>query len=213
MNSFVYVIGYANCPVKVGITHSPQQRLANLQTACPMTLTLHHVYGLPHVAAPEVERACHEELKANRLRGEWFNVTAEQAIDVIERLAPPLVACIRAGTHKSVDLLGHLTATYQMSPWAEEAISYYRQRLGSASHADEIQQMNGIILRGAGMGGLQVFKTVVADGANLWVTLRRSPGVMKRAEASLALAINKLSDYVAADRESLLLDKILGNAA
>lgn len=71
----VYFIQHGETgPVKIGWTaDDPWGRLGALQTGNPVHLRL---LGVMFDADPEVEECLHEELAADRLRGEWFRPTA-----------------------------------------------------------------------------------------------------------------------------------------
>lgn len=61
---------------KIGISNKPEKRLATLQTGNSHPLRL--AYVLPGSEA--IERQLHENFRAERLSGEWFNHT--EAIDL-----------------------------------------------------------------------------------------------------------------------------------
>lgn len=82
--SYIYVIGREQGPVKVGVSDTPERRLASLQTGCPFELRLLHVQkmrGRKH--ALRHERDFHAIYEMYHLRGEWFRCDAEVAIDGI----------------------------------------------------------------------------------------------------------------------------------
>jgi hypothetical protein len=67
-DSYLYVIGGATGPVKLGRSRDPLRRLADLQLSSPIKLDL-------IVAVPEKifsEAAAHERFASQRLHGEWF---------------------------------------------------------------------------------------------------------------------------------------------
>ena len=58
-----------NGPIKIGYTiKNPKERMAELQTACPYKLVLLWIYK----GSDYTEASIHEELKHERIRGEWF---------------------------------------------------------------------------------------------------------------------------------------------
>jgi hypothetical protein len=62
-------------PVKVGISSSPEKRLATLQTANPKPLVLLCTFATPNREMAKVlESAFHEVRASDRLAGEWFNI-------------------------------------------------------------------------------------------------------------------------------------------
>jgi len=67
--------------VKVGVSHSPLQRLAALKTSCPMTpQRLAYAVTPTRSRAFRIERDLHKEMARWRNQGEWFRVEmAEKA--------------------------------------------------------------------------------------------------------------------------------------
>lgn len=81
---YVYVIGSAGHPVKIGIAINPERRLKALQTGCPHRLRLYTAVAVPEgCRARAVELACHKELVDHQTTGEWFDISAYEALEVI----------------------------------------------------------------------------------------------------------------------------------
>lgn len=84
---FVYVISHPNFPsyVKIGRACDPIARLANYQTGCPM-----RAYKLEGATfftnCHHTERKAHDVLDSCRMNGEWFCITAEEALKTINQL-------------------------------------------------------------------------------------------------------------------------------
>lgn len=83
--SYVYVIGTEDGPVKVGMSDSPQSRLASLQTGSAVKLNLLFArkardrdHALYH------ENMFHEVYAEHRMAGEWFDLPADEAIEGVE---------------------------------------------------------------------------------------------------------------------------------
>jgi predicted GIY-YIG superfamily endonuclease len=103
----IYLIGSDNSAIKIGYASNIKKRLASLQTGSPHELiVLWEFTGLTETEARKIERAAHEALKAKRLKGEWFDVTLDEAIDAVWSNINSRVysARILAG----FDLRGHL---------------------------------------------------------------------------------------------------------
>lgn len=82
----VYVIGAPNA-VKIGIAADPRDRVARLQTGADGKLELVKSWRLARRRdAFDVEREAHYQLRARRLRNEWFGVTAAEAIACIDTI-------------------------------------------------------------------------------------------------------------------------------
>lgn len=81
----VYVIAPPKArPVKIGIATDIYKRLSGLQVAHWEELTVHWIAwtkSLPH--ARNLEMGTHEIMKANRIRGEWFDVPESLAREAI----------------------------------------------------------------------------------------------------------------------------------
>jgi len=93
--SSVYVIG-ADRGVKIGRSQSPHERLKALQTASPLPLVLHHV-SVDTPLAAAIENLAHQYLAERRLEGEWFDVTATEAVGAIEWAISELDRRARSG--------------------------------------------------------------------------------------------------------------------
>jgi Meiotically up-regulated gene 113 len=82
----IYVMAYDcnSAPSKIGISRNVNQRLAELNAASPKQIIL--CWHEPILGkATELEKRCHRSLKKQRLNGEWFEVTPEEAIEIIKR--------------------------------------------------------------------------------------------------------------------------------
>jgi hypothetical protein len=82
---FVYLISpLVKWPCKIGVTHNVPKRLATLQAFHWEELKLFHCRLLHHPY--NAEAAIHRMLQDKRLRGEWFDVKIEEAIEAIESI-------------------------------------------------------------------------------------------------------------------------------
>lgn len=77
----VYVIGSDGGPQKIGITDNIESRLTTLQVGITERLRVVHYRERNQGDARLVERAAHMLLSAKRQKGEWFNISLEEAID------------------------------------------------------------------------------------------------------------------------------------
>lgn len=84
--SFVYVIGQADGPLKIGVSSDVEKRRKSLQTASHKDfLIIHLSRPMRRKDAFAVERDSHQQLAAHAVGGEWFSCTAEEARCAIER--------------------------------------------------------------------------------------------------------------------------------
>jgi hypothetical protein len=79
----LYVIGIDGGLLKLGIAKDPKRRLSALRAASGLDLRLLHSRELADDAW-KVEGHAHRLLNPNHVRGEWFSITAENAIAAID---------------------------------------------------------------------------------------------------------------------------------
>jgi hypothetical protein len=85
--STIYLIGPKGGPFTAG---SPEQRLRDLQTGCPVLLYLLFVVTVEQQGVGyKLERAVHYRLRHLRSHGEWFNVSEGEAKKVMRQAAEP----------------------------------------------------------------------------------------------------------------------------
>lgn len=85
----VYVVGgpKGKKPVKIGYAKDMTKRLAALQVGSPVELTVWgDISKLRRHEAQNIEREAHKLLSDRHVRGEWFDISAEEATDAIGRL-------------------------------------------------------------------------------------------------------------------------------
>lgn len=83
--NYIYAIGCESGPIKIGITNSLFSRLSSLQTGSFLQLWL--LYAMPCIDrdhALKHEKIIHDVLEENKIIGEWFNLTAPEAIEAIQ---------------------------------------------------------------------------------------------------------------------------------
>ena len=85
---FVYVMSYPRSEkVKIGHSLNPAARAASIGgTLAPETPVLEAYYWCSE-RREDVERKAHELEKENRHNGEWFTLSVERAMSVIEKAA------------------------------------------------------------------------------------------------------------------------------
>jgi hypothetical protein len=83
---YLYVIAGShatNGPVKLGFSADPDQRLLELQTGHPEPLIVHYREPINVERVRLYERLLHRDNHHHRLRGEWFNLTVQEAINYV----------------------------------------------------------------------------------------------------------------------------------
>lgn len=78
--AYIYVIGPEDGPFKVGWSADPKARLTNLQVGQAVEIKLHYEEATEPDKAKVIEKLIHKQIAHKRVRGEWFNVTLEEAI-------------------------------------------------------------------------------------------------------------------------------------
>jgi len=81
---FLYVIGTNERYQKIGFSANVDRRLKSLQTGNPDKLAIHHVEPVPKEQVRLLERKIHKDLAHYRLKGEWFNLTSQEAVDLLK---------------------------------------------------------------------------------------------------------------------------------
>ncbi len=79
----IYVIA-AETRTKIGISSKAEVRMENLQKWTPEALRLVWSGRGPRNIIREIEAASHAELSANRIAGEWFDVTPGRAVEIVK---------------------------------------------------------------------------------------------------------------------------------
>lgn len=82
--AYVYVLGAVDSPQKIGISRDPYRRAGEFKTGSHQELVVSFKTPLLRSEAYEVERLVHHRLSERRVRGEWFDVTPEEAAREVE---------------------------------------------------------------------------------------------------------------------------------
>lgn len=90
----IYVIGPKAGPQKIGIAIDVEARRQALQTGSPYDLEVWFSLRMDRLASYDVEQAAHRLLRPKHLRGEWFDVTPDEA-----RLA--ILSALMTASHRS----------------------------------------------------------------------------------------------------------------
>lgn len=80
----IYVIGPKDGPFKIGYSASPSARLSSLQTGTTEFPMIHYKEECETEQAKVIEKLIHRQLAHKRIRGEWFNVTLDEAISEVK---------------------------------------------------------------------------------------------------------------------------------
>lgn len=89
----VYVLGPEDGPQKVGVSNDLRRRLVSIQNGNHLDLCIAAAFPVQRSEARMVEKFAHRLLWEFKIRGEWFDVTPEQAAAAVMRA----VAALRNG--------------------------------------------------------------------------------------------------------------------
>ena len=78
--SFIYIIGPATGPFKIGYTADPASRLVNLQVGHSEKLIIHHLREIDSDRVWVMEQLIQRGIRYKKIRGEWFDITLDDAI-------------------------------------------------------------------------------------------------------------------------------------
>lgn len=83
---YLYIISDNPNRTKIGIARNPNRRIKALQTGNPNLLKIYYQYSIPYYNCQNVETILHYILGRYRIKGEWFNITPEEAKTEVELL-------------------------------------------------------------------------------------------------------------------------------
>lgn len=212
MIGFVYVIGSQDNPVKIGHANRVEKRLTSLQMGNPDDLRILGKVVVPWDLAAPIEKETHHVLRHYHRRGEWFNVSAETALKVIEGVKSAVEVSNDNHRHTATHLDG-IFATYNLHPWARQALHHYHVCLNTNGGHVDVKKMNALINRDAGTAALLAFQTFRERKSFFYDLQCKDPATFRAACEAVVKAINALSIWYAENRQARLLDKISRNAA
>jgi hypothetical protein len=78
---YLYAIGTMENKQKIGFSKNPENRLKTLQTGNSEPLYLHYKFEINESTARKFEMHVHKDLSYKRIKGEWFDMSVQEAID------------------------------------------------------------------------------------------------------------------------------------
>jgi hypothetical protein len=211
MNSFVYVIGSQDNPVKIGHGDRVETRVIALQIGNPDKLHIFGKVSVPWSLAEAIEAKAHALLLPSWRRGEWFNINADTAIRTI-RVAKAMVESSNDNTdHRA--LLAETLFPGPRHPWAGHALQHYHEAFNSLGGSRNTEEMDRVIGDRAGMAALTAFRTILLNRGKLYGLMVRDQATYGRALAAAGLGLDALAAWYGERQEGFLLDEISGNAA
>jgi len=96
----IYIVGpeeIENNPIKIGVAVDPLSRFSEIQVSNFIPLKLFdHFWMAGRAVTLRVERAVHQHFDEHRVRGEWFQISIENAASAIKSEAANINAwCLR----------------------------------------------------------------------------------------------------------------------
>lgn len=212
MISFVYVIGSQDNPVKIGYGDRVETRLVSMQVGNPDELKILGRVVVPWDKAGAVEKGAHELLWDRHRRGEWFNVTAAEALAAIEAALAAEMSSNDNVRHRASQL-EEILATYPTHQWATHALRHYHVKQNTAGETRDVEEMHSVIREKAGAAALVAFQTFQKRTTTIFELRRRDPAAFRAACEATVKAINALSIWYANAHRRGHLDKTSRNAA
>lgn len=186
---FIYIVGVTENPVKIGIADDMTKRLAQLQCGCPDELIAHHIVPVPHRLASKVEAQAHAAFKDRHRHGEWFNVSASEAHEFVQRISAELRGKLERRARQEGDTIAALAAITPVAVDAQAAVHYYRTLTVTERFLldRDLRHMVGDL-------PFSLFNRVIIERQDYPEAVTGDPELMARAHGALAQALNSLSD-------------------
>lgn len=140
MTDSVYVIQSDAGPVKIGVSGDPEYRLRQLIGSQPFAAKIVHCVSEPSLPAYQIEAVAHSLLASFHRRGEWFDVTPEQAAEAIQSA----IDLINEGDLTSLEKSSKQSARLQMVISPEEIAhidNWRRHQTPLPSRSEAIRQL------------------------------------------------------------------------
>lgn len=84
--SCVYIISCVDITaLKIGFSSSPEGRMNTLKSNSPLNMEIVYKSKLMNSRANRIEKIAHDLLWKYKIRGEWFSVEVDHAIQVVHR--------------------------------------------------------------------------------------------------------------------------------
>lgn len=212
MNSFVYVIGVSDNPVKIGYADRVETRLIALQIGNPEELQIFGRVAVPWAMAKAIEAKTHAILRERHRRGEWFNVSADQALAAIAK-ARAIVAASNDNIKRQEGILSELLGGHELHPWASHAVQAYHATINALGRSKDAEEMERVMAASEGSAAVLALRTLLTQRTKLVTLYHRDRTAYNNACMAAVSAVNALSIWYAERAEAQLLDKISGNAA
>lgn len=83
----VYALEMSNATVKIGMSQNVKQRIAAITGASGLSvLNCYNTKMFAEEIARTIEKACHENFSAYRIKGEFFNIAFSDACEILKKL-------------------------------------------------------------------------------------------------------------------------------
>lgn len=84
----VYILEMSNATVKIGVTQDLYRRQNAISTGSGLNIVRWcHTSGLPRNEAYMIENACHKTFRYKRIKGEFFEISFEEAVAELQKYA------------------------------------------------------------------------------------------------------------------------------
>lgn len=146
----VYVVGeVATGPVKIGVSQKVSARVRSLEWTSKQALRTFLSMPRPDGDALLVERFAHEALSDRRANGEWFDVTADEAIAAVHAAVARVESDEVSLTGQAREPVMPVGRTLRLFKREWDEIEEYRKQVGAATIADAVRRLVVDALRAA----------------------------------------------------------------
>ena len=102
----LYALEMSDGSVKIGVTKNLDKRIGNVKRSVYLDVLRTHQTALaPRRFIFSLEKICHAAFEARRVRGEFFNITFEEAQAELDRHAQSIADALHAADQKYIDVL------------------------------------------------------------------------------------------------------------
>lgn len=104
----VYAFAMSDGTTKIGVSQDADRRKPEVQNArCLDVLQSHHTSYAPYSLMTKIELACHAAFADRRVRGEYFNITFEEAVSEFDKHSDEIAAALAEADQRYIDELDY----------------------------------------------------------------------------------------------------------
>ena len=109
----VYAAEMSDNTVKIGVSINPDERVQQVASAVYLEVQrVHHTDFAPRSFMYDIEKRCHAKFADRCVRGEFFNITFEEAVDELNSHADEIVAALAKADQRYSDEINYFFNEY-----------------------------------------------------------------------------------------------------